>query len=300
MKRGAVVLPLLILVAYLATGLYEVRPGERAVVRRFGRVLDETGLPGLNVGLPWGLDRVDRVAVDEQRRLEVGFQPGAANDPAPAGEVLTGDNHLIDLRATVYYRIDPARVVDFVLHQERVEPILQRAAEGALAAVLAGYRIDPVLLGQARDLEPRLQAHLVNALQPYQIGVLVEGVNLTSAQPPKDLAEIFLEVNRARTQKEIDERKALGERQTTVSIARQEAQTTRTGAQVAAHDRLSRARAEAANFLALWQRVREGDVSAATLTIYLKEMQAIVGRFQVRTITDPNVNPTVVLPLPEK
>ena len=50
-----------------ATGLYQVLPGEAAVVRRFGRVLPERPEPGLYLGLPWGMDRVDRVAVDQLR-----------------------------------------------------------------------------------------------------------------------------------------------------------------------------------------------------------------------------------------
>ena len=66
------------LLGYAATGLYQVLPGEAAVVRRFGRVLPERPEPGLHLGLPWGMDRVDRVAVDQLRRVVVGYQEGAA------------------------------------------------------------------------------------------------------------------------------------------------------------------------------------------------------------------------------
>src|SRR5262249_39543919 len=63
--------------ASLLTGVTEIRPGERAVIRRFGRVLDDKPGPGLYIGLPWGLDQVDRVQVDLVRRVEVGYQPNA-------------------------------------------------------------------------------------------------------------------------------------------------------------------------------------------------------------------------------
>ena len=69
MKRRTLLVVLVSLVvlalAYAATGLYQVLPGEAAVVRRFGRVLPERPEPGLHLGLPWGMDRVDRVAVDQ-------------------------------------------------------------------------------------------------------------------------------------------------------------------------------------------------------------------------------------------
>ena len=68
------------LLASLLTGLTQVQPGEIAVVRRFGRVLDYTPGPGLYVGLPWGMERVDRVKVDEVRRVPAGFSGREASD----------------------------------------------------------------------------------------------------------------------------------------------------------------------------------------------------------------------------
>src|SRR5207249_2127753 len=69
-----------VLCAYLLTGVAQVRPGERAVVRRFGRVVIPHPAPGLWVGLPWGMDRVDRVPVNFVRRLTVGYEPGIDPD----------------------------------------------------------------------------------------------------------------------------------------------------------------------------------------------------------------------------
>ena len=59
---------------YLLTGVAQVRPEERGVVRRFGAVVARPG-PGLWVGLPWGVDRIDRVPVRTARQLNVGFMP---------------------------------------------------------------------------------------------------------------------------------------------------------------------------------------------------------------------------------
>src|SRR5262245_27279672 len=82
--------------AYLLTGVTQVRTDERAVVRRFGRVVATPG-PGLWIGLPWGMEQVDRVQVDRVRRVEVGFQPNTDQDgqTAPTGQLLTGDHNLV-------------------------------------------------------------------------------------------------------------------------------------------------------------------------------------------------------------
>jgi membrane protease subunit HflK len=300
MKKLAYLLFFVLFAAYLATGVYEVRPGELAVVRRFGRVLDEPRLPGLNVGLPWGLDRVDREAVDEQRQLTVGFHEleERPRDAAPAGQLLTGDNHLIDARITVYYRVERDRVVDFVLNKARVESVLARAAEEALASTLAAERMDAVLLGQARLLESQLQQHLAARMRDYQLGVAVDSVNLTYAQPPAELAEVFREVNRARTLKENARTEAERWRETEVSTSRSKSRQTLADAQAAARDRVSRASAEADAFRALVASTSQSgnDPNGPLLTLYLKEMQSILSRFQVRTVTDQNVEQTIVLP----
>src|SRR5437588_278643 len=96
---------MLLLVGYDLTGCVQVRPGERAVVRRFGRVLPHKPEPGLWVGLPWGMDRVDRVAVDKIQSVTVGYQDAVADQAIPAGQLLTGDHNLVNVQVTLFYKV---------------------------------------------------------------------------------------------------------------------------------------------------------------------------------------------------
>src|SRR5947209_15475217 len=109
---GGAVLFLLLGLSYLLTGVTQVRPGERALVRRFGRVLDEQPEPGLFVGLPWGMDRIDRVPVDRVRRVEVGYQPDADEDKltTPPGQLPTGDHNLVNVQVVLNYSVRHDRV----------------------------------------------------------------------------------------------------------------------------------------------------------------------------------------------
>src|SRR4051794_7962647 len=97
---------LLAVAAYLLTGLAQVGPDERAVVRRFGKVVAHPG-PGLWVGLPYGMDRVDRVPVREVRQKEVGFDDAldAETRGTPPGQFLTGDQNLVNVRLVLDYAI---------------------------------------------------------------------------------------------------------------------------------------------------------------------------------------------------
>jgi membrane protease subunit HflK len=300
MRRWSLRLLIVLLLSYLATSLYQVRPGERAVVRRFGRVLADARGPGLHIGLPWGLDQVDRVAVDEQRQLTVGYVPldDPKADALAIGQVLTGDGHLVNVRLSVFYRVQENRVADYVLHRDRLEHLLSRAAEEALVVVLARQRVDAVLLGQAKDLEADLGAYLATRLRSHQVGVAVRSVNVNYVAVPPQLEQAFLDVTRARTQREIAEREAVNAKSVVVSVARQDARRQHSETAAAAHDRLARARAEATAFLALRGSLPTDPAQAsnAVLHLYLAQMQDILSRFQVRTLSDKGVDQTVILP----
>src|SRR5215216_3172926 len=94
----------LLTLGYLATGVYQVGPDERAVVRRFGKVVARPG-PGLGVGLPWGVDRVDRVPVRAVRQVRVGYDPDVPPPPnaPPLGQMLTGDQNLVNVQLVIDY-----------------------------------------------------------------------------------------------------------------------------------------------------------------------------------------------------
>src|SRR6516162_6908353 len=99
MRRSFLIAGITLLVAacYALTGVTQVRPGERAVIRRFGRVLEDNPGPGLWFGLPWGMDRVDRIAIDRVRSVEVGYSPEEDDvGLTPAGQLLTGDHNLVN------------------------------------------------------------------------------------------------------------------------------------------------------------------------------------------------------------
>ncbi|PKO50053.1 MAG: protease modulator HflK, partial [Betaproteobacteria bacterium HGW-Betaproteobacteria-20] len=69
------ILPILGIIAliWLATGFYIVDQGSLGVVQRFGKYL-ETTEPGPRWHLPYPMERVDVVNMEQVRRLEVGYR----------------------------------------------------------------------------------------------------------------------------------------------------------------------------------------------------------------------------------
>ncbi|MFL5339547.1 MAG: SPFH domain-containing protein [Gemmataceae bacterium] len=178
--------------AYLLTGVAQVRPGERAVVRRFGRVVAQPA-PGLWVGLPWGMDRVDRVPVNFVRRAHIGYDPEADdNSFMPAGQYLTGDQNLVNVQAAIDYSVgDGDAVVQYVIQQDRVESAIARAAEALLAEWIARHSVDEVLLTGKVALRTWLVPRLQERLGHYALGLQVQSMSVTYLSAPDEVKPEF-------------------------------------------------------------------------------------------------------------
>jgi membrane protease subunit HflK len=187
-----------LLVLYLLTGVVQVRPGERAVVRRFGRVLDEKPEPGLWVGLPWGMERVDRVEVDRVRNVSVTYVEEESG--LPAGQLLTGDHNLVNVRVVLYYKVRPAEADEFVIQAGRVTTILERVLETTAAEWVAGRGVDEVLLVGKTALRGELIEQVQQRIEPYLLGVDVLDARVEQMAPPDEVKDAFDSVARAQTQ----------------------------------------------------------------------------------------------------
>ena len=188
----------LLLLGYAATGLYQVLPGESVLVRRFGRVLPERPEPGLHFGLPFGIDRVDRVAVDHLRRVIVGYQEGG-DAATPAGQLVTGDHNLVNVQAAIYYKIRPDHVADYVVHADRIDALTARAAETVMAGWVASRGVDEALLNGKVDLRAALVEQVQERIDDYALGIEVLDAPILLIAPPDEVKAAFDDVAREQT-----------------------------------------------------------------------------------------------------
>src|SRR5215469_8040397 len=90
---------LALVLAWFAWGIYVVRPEQQAVVTRFGAVADPRIYPGIHYALPWPIDVVTKVKVNQMQRLVIGGDPadGVLGRTNPlASQFLTGDQNIIN------------------------------------------------------------------------------------------------------------------------------------------------------------------------------------------------------------
>jgi membrane protease subunit HflK len=250
---------LVLLLAYLLTGLAQVRPEERAVVRRFGQVVARPQ-PGLWVGLPWGIDRVDRVPVRTVRQIKAGYVPETAFDSpgTPLGQYLTGDQNLVNVQLVLDYAIGEtdADLDDFVMHRDQVEVALSREAESIVGEWLGGRDVDEVLLTGNASLPAWVMARLPERMAGLRLGIRVQRVGVVLA-PPDEVRAAFEQVSQAQTgirTKEYQARQEADQRIRQAESVRykfeQEAEAFKSG-------QIRQAQADATDFLAQLSAFRE-------------------------------------------
>jgi membrane protease subunit HflK len=253
MRRFLLGLLVLVLVGgSLLTGVKIVRPGERAVVRRFGRVLDEKPAPGIWIGLPWGMDRFDRVPVSQVQSVKVGFQPDADDrGPTVPGQLLTGDHNLVNVGVVLTYAVDPDEneVVNYVLQKDRAEGLIARTAETVLVEWVAGRKVDDVLIKGKAALPTMLVAQTQERIRDYHLGVKIQNASVEWLQPPEEVKAAFDEVTSAKANIETKVRIAQRKAKEDWAAAKTEKYRIEVDADGYAKEQQRRARAEAESFL---------------------------------------------------
>ena len=132
MKRSAVVVIVLVLAYWIiGTSLYTVDETEVAVVTRFGEPLEDVRNPGLQVKLPWPVDRVIRV---DMRKLIL---------KSSAQELLTDDEKNVIIEMFLTWRVkDPKQFVATVQNKTGAEARLQDLMIARLGAAVGNLALE--------------------------------------------------------------------------------------------------------------------------------------------------------------
>ena len=277
------------LAAYLATGVAVVQQDELGVVRRFGAVLREPWEPGLHWGLPWGIDRVERIKTGQTRTLTVGARDPQsaplAQAPNPeTDDFLTGDLNLVSAQAIVQYRVlDP---VAFLFAARSVDATLSAIAESALTRALAGRSVDDVLTTGRAEVADRMLRAIQDRSDLQGLGVSIRAVRLGRVAPPVPVAPAFADAARARS----DRRQVVTQAEEYRDRARADArgQSREIADRAAAQfDRsVQGARGEADRFSKVLAESSK-DLPATRRRLYLEALAELLPRFARKVVVAP-------------
>jgi modulator of FtsH protease HflK len=298
---------------WLASGFYRVEPDEQALVLRFG-AYDRTAGPGLNYHWPAPFERVLRLAVTRINRVEIGFRSPPADGPesttlAPETEpargrpprelaeeslMLTGDENIIDINCTVFWRIRSAP--DFAFNTRNPGYTVKSAAESVLRQVIGRTRIESALTGGRAEIEQAVVSGTQAILDSYGSGVEITQVQLQKVDPPEEVIESFRDVQRANTDADRARNEAQAYANDVVPRARGEA-----AAAIAAAEGEKTARlAEATGAAQRFESVEAAYARSPAITrqrLYIETMQALLSQDQTTIVDDALKGLLPLLPL---
>jgi membrane protease subunit HflK len=247
--RGLALIGLAVVALWLASGIYRVEPDEQGVVLRFG-AFNRTTLPGLNYHLPWPIEHALTPAVTRINRIEIGYRSAGAVQNETRSEnrrgvpeeslMLTGDENIIDINFAVFWKISDAMA--YLFNVRTPDVVVKAVAESSMREVIGRMPIQPALTELRGQIASDVQHQTQQVLDNYKAGIEITGVQLQGVNPPAEVVESFVDVQRANT----------------------DADRLRNEAQAYANDIVPRARGDAARVVAEGQGAKQASIAQAT------------------------------------
>lgn len=183
------------------SGFYIVNEGSQGVVLRFGQFQQSVGA-GLHWHIPYPVESVDVVNVDQIRTAEIGYRSTAQGNRSLAGEalMLTQDENIVDIKLAIQYRIKDAK--DYLFNVADPDLTLAQAAESALREVIGKSTMDFVLTEGRAEVVARVNELIQRILDNYVAGLHLTSVNMQDAQPPEEVQHAFDDAVKAREDEE--------------------------------------------------------------------------------------------------
>ncbi len=243
------VVAIIVIGLWLASGIYMVGPGEEGVIRQFGKEVDRTP-PGLRYRLPFPFQTHDVVNMARIRRAEIGFRTDLAGRVRPEPRealMLTGDENIVDAQLFVQYVVkDPSQ---FLFRARDPENALKNTAEVALRSVVGRNTIDYTMTEGRVAVQDEIKKYLQSLLDEYQTGLMVTEARLLVVDPPDEVKDAFHDVVRAWEDRERLMREAEGYREDLIPKARGEAAQMVRNSEAYKEQRVIRAQGDAGKFL---------------------------------------------------
>jgi membrane protease subunit HflK len=200
--KSVVLIGLLAVFGWLATGFFTVRPDEVGIKTVFGRYTSKSA-PGLDWNWPAPVGSVIKPRVTQINRMEIGspvVQTRGQPQQRQALEdslMLTGDGNIVDIAFQVQWQVDPARPENFVFNLQNPESNIRAVAESSMREAIGRRSIQPILTTERVPIETEVRTLIQDTLNAYAAGVLVAGLQLLKADPPAQVIEAFRDVQAA-------------------------------------------------------------------------------------------------------
>ena len=294
--RSFILLLIIFLVIWAATGFYRVNPQQQGVVLRFGEWVRTTA-PGLHYHLPFPIESVLTPEVTRDNRIEIGFRDISGNsssrrDIADESQMITGDENIVDIDFVVFWRISDAG--QYLFNLAEPDETIKVAAEAVMREIIGRTPIQTALTEGRQDIQAQARSQLQDLLNDYKSGVRVRDVQLLAVDPPSDVIDAFNEVQRARQDRDRLKNEAEAFRNDIVPRARGAAAKLIAEAEAYQAEVMNRAKGDSSRFDQVYTAYK-ADPDVTRERIYIETVEEIFTNVE-KIIIDENSSSSGVVP----
>ena len=305
-KKPLIIIPLVLLGLWLASGFYRVQQDERGVVLRFGQQVAVTD-PGLHWHWPTPIETVLTPKVTRVNRVEVGFRSaGGTISRSESGRdinneslMLTGDENIVDINFVVQWVIDKPE--DFLFKVRDPEITVKAVAESVMREIIGQTPFVEATTQGRQQIEDAARDQIQAILNTYGAGIAITEVQVQKVDPPDQVIDAFRDVQRAQADRERAQNEAETYQNDILPRARGDAVKMEQEAEAYAQEVVARAEGDAQRFIAVYNEYAKApDVTSRRL--YLETMEEVLSNMN-KVLIDGSAGGSsgVVpyLPLPE-
>ena len=300
-----ILLVVLAVVAWLLSGFYRVQPGQQGVALVFGKVWKTTA-PGLDINFPAPIGEVLTPQVDLSRRVDIGFR-GAGEvtrgrnterDVLEESLMLTGDQNIVDMDFTVFWKIKSAG--DYLFNIRGQENTVKIVAESAMREVVGQTRFDRAVTTGREDIQDKTRQLMQTILDQYKSGIEITNLQLQKSDPPSEVIDAFNDVQRARQDRDRLRNEAEAYANSVVPVARGEAERDIKQAEAYREQQIQEAKGEADRFTSVYDAYKIAP-EVTRRRMYLETLGEVLGSARKVIIDQKGGASGVIpyLPLPE-
>jgi membrane protease subunit HflK len=299
---------LLVVVAamlWLATGFYRVQPGQQGVALIFGKVVKSTP-PGLDYNLPAPIGEVFTPQVDRSRRVDIGFRGAgevsrgrnSERDVLEESLMLTGDQNIVDMDFTVFWKISDAS--KYLFNIRVPENTVKVVAESAMREVVGQTNFDVAVTTGRESMQDKTKELMQTILNQYESGIEITTVQLQKSDPPSEVIDAFNDVQRARQDRDRLRNEAEAYANSIVPVARGLAEKDIQQAQGYREQQIQEAQGEADRFTSVYKAYKVAP-EVTRRRMYLETLGEVLGSARKVIIDQKGGGSGVIpyLPLPE-
>jgi len=287
-NSSLIVIGVVLLGAWLATGFYTVDSAQRGVVFNFG-AFKETTRPGLHWHFPYPVETVELVDIDRVRTAE------------DRTHMLTKDENIVDIGVAAQYKIKDPEDYLFNIYLPDYEPnqargTLSQVMRSSVREIAGRNTMDSILKENRESIAPDTKQVMQQVLDSYKSGLEIIKVNVTYAEAPQQVKDAFDDANRAREDKDKFKNQAETYAKKVVPIAEGKASRLEEAATAYKSRVIARAEGDASRFDQLRTEYEKAPV-VTRKRLYLETMEHVFENTSKIMVDSKSGNNLLYLPL---